>query len=299
VTMQDMSRATVQDGIELEYETFGSSDDAPMLLVMGLGGQMTAWDPEFCQRLVGEGFYVIRYDNRDVGLSTRVAPEGFDLNRAIAAAFTGGQIEPPYRLADMAADAVGLLDHLGIDSSHVVGVSMGGMIVQTLAIEHAGRVRSVSSIMSTTGDRSVGQATAEAAALLSRPPASARDEYVESTVEAEHLLNGGVVPVDEERVRRRAEHAWERSYDPAGVGRQLVAILGSPDRTAALGSVTVPFQVLHGDKDPLVGYSGGEATAKAVPDAELVTIEGMGHNLPVVFWDQVVAAIVDHARKAV
>lgn len=294
-----MPTAEVQDGIELEYETFGDATDDPLLLVMGLGAQMVAWDTAFCQRFVDEGFFVVRYDNRDVGRSTKIeSDEPLDVPGALTAAFTGGEVKAPYLLQDMADDAFGMLDALGIGTAHVVGASMGGMIVQTMAITRPERLRSVTSIMSTTGDPAVGGASEEAMALLVRPPARSREEYLESTVAAEQLLNGTTIPFDAERSRRRAEVQWDRGYHPVGVGRQLIAILASGDRTEALGSVTVPFLVIHGDADPLVGYTGGEATAKAVPGAELVTIAGMGHNLPVPAWDEIVSAVVAHARKA-
>lgn len=298
VTLVSMSRAAVDDGIQLEYDTFGSADDSPLLLVMGLGGQMIGWDADFCRRIADEGFFVIRFDNRDIGLSSRVVPEGFDYGTAFGAAFTGQPFEPPYRLVDMAADTVGLLDHLGIERVHAVGASLGGMIVQTLAIEHPERLLSATSMMSTTGDRSVGQATAEATTLLTQARPNDRDAFVAATVESERILNGPVVPFDEQRVAERAGEAYDRSHDREGVGRQLLAVLASPDRTEALGGVEVPFLVIHGDADPLIAPSGGEATARAVPGAELVTIEGMGHNVPPVFWDRIVDVIVAHARKA-
>jgi pimeloyl-ACP methyl ester carboxylesterase len=295
-----MARAEVQDGIELDYETFGEPGDPPLLLVMGLGAQMVSWDEAFCERLAGEGFRVVRYDNRDVGRSTKIeTDEPLDLQGALAAAFTGGQVRAPYLLADMADDAFGLLDHLGIGRAHVVGASMGGMIAQTMAITRRERLLSVTSIMSTTGDLAVGAPSEAAMALLMRPPARSKDEYLEMTVAGERLLNGTTFPFDEERSRRRAQRQWDRGYHPAGVGRQLLAILASGDRTAALRSVQVPFLVVHGDADPLVAHSGGTATADAVPGAELVTIEGMGHNLPVGAWDRVVDAVVGHARQVV
>ncbi|HUF32746.1 MAG TPA: alpha/beta hydrolase [Acidimicrobiales bacterium] len=294
-----MSTAEVQDGIELEYETFGDAAGDPLLLVMGLGAQMVAWDAAFCQRFADEGFFVVRYDNRDVGRSTKIeSDEPLDVPGALVAAFTGGEVKAPYLVQDMADDAFGLLDALGIGSAHVVGASMGGMIVQAMAISRPERLRSVTSIMSTTGDPAVGGASEEAMALLVRPPAQSREQYLEATVAAEQLLNGPTIPFDAERSRRRAEVQWDRGYYPVGVGRQLIAILASGDRTEGLGSVAVPFLVIHGDADPLVGYTGGEATAKAVPGAELMTIEGMGHNLPVPAWDEIVPAVIAHARKA-
>jgi pimeloyl-ACP methyl ester carboxylesterase len=289
------------NGIELEYETFGDASDPPVLLVMGLGAQLVAWDPEFCQRLVDRGLFVIRFDNRDVGLSTHLsdAPP-IDLMQVFTAALSGQEVEVPYRLDDMADDAFGLLDHLGIDSAHVVGVSMGGMIGQTMAILRPERVRTLTSIMSSTGDRNVGGSTPEATALLLTPPPSEREKYVEYRVGTSRLLNGSVRPFDEDRARRRAGQSFDRCFDPPGVGRQLAAIIASGDRTAALASVECPTLVVHGDVDPLVDHSGGVATAKAVPGAELCTVAGMGHDLPESTWDEVVGAIAAlvHGRGA-
>jgi pimeloyl-ACP methyl ester carboxylesterase len=291
-----MARAPV-NGIELEYETFGGAADPPVLLVMGLGAQLVAWDTEFCQRLVDQGLFVIRYDNRDVGLSTHLtdAPH-VDLMQVFSAAVSGEEVSVPYRLSDMAEDAFGLLDHLGIDAAHVVGVSMGGMIGQTMAILRPDRVRTLTSIMSTTGDRTVGGATPEATALLLTPPPAEREPYVEYRIETSRLLNGGVRPFDEERARARAGLSFDRGFDPPGVGRQLAAIIASGDRTAALGAVDCPTLVVHGDVDPLVDHSGGVATAKAVPGAELRTVGGMGHDLPESTWDEVVGAIAGHVH---
>lgn len=292
-----MPRATVQSGIELEYETFGNDSDPPMLLVMGLGAQMIAWDDDFCGKLAGEGFHVIRYDNRDVGLSTHLE-QRVDLGAALEAALTGGTVDAPYRITDLAADARGLLDHLGIAAAHVVGASMGGMIVQVLAAETPERLRSATSIMSTTGAADVGQPSPEAIAMFLGRRATTEDEYVTMVVESERLLNGPVLPFDEERAATRARRVWQRGYDPAGFARQFTAILASPDRTDGLRGVDVPFLVIHGKVDPLVHVSGGEATAAAVPGAELLLVDDLGHNLPTAHWDTVITAVVDHAGKA-
>ena len=289
-----MARAPV-GGIELEYETLGRDSDPPLLLVMGLGAQLVAWDDEFCHRLVSKGLFVIRYDNRDVGLSTHLgdAPH-VDIMEVFTAAVSGQKVDVPYRLEEMAHDGFGLLDHLGIDAAHVVGVSMGGMIGQTMAVIRPERVLSLTSIMSTTGDRSVGGSTPEATALLFTPPPSEREAYVKTRVETSRLLNGGVRPFDEERARRRAGLSFDRGFDPPGVARQLAAIIASGDRTPALRSLDCPTLVVHGDADPLVDHSGGVATAKAVPGAELHTVAGMGHDLPESTWDEVVDVIAGH-----
>ena len=287
------------NGIEIEYEELGDPEGPPLLLVMGLGAQMIVWDDELCEALGDRGYRVIRYDNRDVGLSTKVEADDrrFDLATAFAHAFEGKEVDAPYRLTDMADDAFGLLDHLGIEQAHVVGASMGGMIAQTMALTHPERVLTLTSIMSTTGDPTVSAPTGEALHVLLRRPPADRDAYIESTVEVSRFLNGTVLPFDEDRARARAALAYDRGYHPEGVGRQLLAILASGDRTTALATCEVPTLVIHGDIDPLVTYSGGEATAKAVPGAELLTIEGMGHTMPAVTWPQIVEAIVNHTRK--
>jgi pimeloyl-ACP methyl ester carboxylesterase len=287
------------NGIELEYDTTGDPGAPPLLLVMGLGAQMIAWDDEFCERLAARGFWVVRFDNRDAGLSTKVeAADGFSVVAAIGAALSGGPVDAPYLLTDMAADAFGLLDQLGVERAHVVGASMGGMIAQTMAVARPERVATLTSIMSTTGNQDVGNATPEALALLMTTPPSSRDEYVANAVNSSRLLHGSVLPFDEGRAAIRAAASFDRCFNPAGVGRQLVAILASGDRTPSLAGCRVPTLVVHGDADPLVHHSGGVATAEAVPGAELLTIEGMGHDLPVEKWDEIVDAITAHTAKA-
>ena len=294
-----MPRA-VANGIELEYEELGDADGPPLLMVMGLGAQMIVWDDELCDALADRGYRVIRFDNRDCGGSTRFESDGpFELLQAYADALAGQPVEAPYLLTDMADDAFGLLDHLGIERAHVVGASMGGMIAQTMAITRPERVLTLTSIMSTTGDLEVSAPSEEALEVLLRRPPADRDEYIERSVEDTRWMNGDALPCDEERARRRAGLHYDRGYCPEGVGRQLLAILASGDRTEALRELEVPTLVIHGDVDPLVSYAGGVATAKAVPGAELVTIEGMGHTMPAVSWPVVVEAILNHTRKAV
>jgi pimeloyl-ACP methyl ester carboxylesterase len=198
----------------------------------------------------------------------------------------------------MAADTVGLLDHSKLDSAHIVGASMGGMIAQTIAIEHPRRIRSLTSIMSSTGARNVGQPTEAALAALLAPPGRTRQEAVERTLSVVRVIGSPGFEIDESEVRRRTELAYDRAYDPAGVGRQIVAIAVSGDRTAKLGSVSVPTLVLHGAADPLVGVSGGRATARAIPGAELVVLEGMGHDLPAPLWGDMASRIADHVLAA-
>ena len=283
------------NGVEIEYDTFGDPAAPALLLVMGLGAQMIAWDEELCERLVERGFFVIRYDNRDIGLSTK-----FDDGPQpdLSALLSGDGSSAPYLLADMADDAVGLLDALGIARAHIVGASMGGMIVQSIAIAHPERVLSVCSVMSTTGARDVGQPTPEAMGALLVPPADSREQAIEQSVAGSRVISSTGYPFDEERVRERAGAAYDRSYNPAGMGRQLAAILASPDRTEALGHVELPTVVIHGDIDPLVTLSGGQATAAAIPGAELLVMPGMGHDLPLGLWGSVVDAIAKNAERA-
>jgi pimeloyl-ACP methyl ester carboxylesterase len=280
------------NGIELEYETFGDAGDPALLLVMGLGAQMTAWDGAFCQRLASEGFHVIRYDNRDVGLSTRTDGPAPD----IAAVMGGDTSTATYRVDDMADDAAGLLDALGIEQAHVVGASMGGMIAQAIAIRHPKRTASLCSIMSTTGDRGVGAPTPEAMGALMRPPATTREEAIEGAVASGKILSP--VHFDEAKTRDRAGQTYDRAFYPTGMQRQLAAIMASADRTADLGKVSVPTLVIHGRPDPLVTLSGGEATAKAIPGADLLVLDEMGHDMPEPLWPVIVEAIVKNARKA-
>ena len=283
------------NGIDIEYDDFGSPDAPTLLLIMGLTAQMTAWDERFCQQLASSGFHVVRFDNRDVGLSSRItdgpAP---DLMRSMA----GDHSTASYTLADMADDAAGLLDALGLAPAHVVGASMGGMIAQELVIRHPDKVRSLCSIMSTTGDRSVGGMSSAALGALMAPPPTTAEEAGARTVAALKVIGSPQYPQEESVLRARGAAAFERAYDPVGIARQLVGIQASPDRTAALGSVAVPTIVIHGEDDPLVNVSGGEATAKAIPGADLLVIPGMGHDQPPALWDQIIGAIVANARKA-
>ena len=283
------------NGITIEFDTFGEQAAPALLLVMGLGAQMIAWPEDFCKALADEGFFVIRYDNRDVGLSTKI--EGGPPPDVVAA-MTGDASSAVYRLDDMAADGMGLLDALGIDEAHIVGASMGGMIVQTMAINHPDRVRSLCSIMSTTGNPSVGQASPAAMTMLLRPRPANREEAIEAAVEANKVIGSPGFPFEEDEARERAAEAFDRCFYPEGFARQLVAIIASGDRTEALGSVTVPTLVIHGTKDPLVTPSGGEATARAIPGATLLEIDGMGHDLPVGAWPQIIPAIAANAAKA-
>lgn len=278
------------NGIEICYETFGSPDDPTLLLVMGLGSQMIHWQDDFCAALADRAFHVVRFDNRDTGGSTRF--DGDTPN--VRAAMGGGEVTVPYLLADMADDAVGLLDHLGVDRAHVFGVSMGGMIAQTIAIRRPDRVATLTSVMSTTGDPDVGTPTSDAMQALMAPPATTRDEYRDAAVHHAHIW-GSPGLFDEDRLRDTAGRAWDRGYDPQGTARQLVAILSSGSRSADLAQLDVPALVIHGTADTLVQPSGGERTAEVIPDAKLLVIDGMGHDLPEPLWPQIIDAVAGHA----
>jgi pimeloyl-ACP methyl ester carboxylesterase len=293
-----MSIATAPtNGIELCYETFGDPSDEPLLLVMGLGAQMILWPSELCEALVDRGFFVVRYDNRDTGFSTKAADVGGDFMATLLAAAQGEPVEVAYRLTDLAADGIALLDHLGIGSAHIVGASMGGMIAQTMAIEHAARVRTLTSIMSTTGEPDVGIPSAEAMQILLRPAPASRAEAIESGVEARKVI-GSPDHFDEEEARRGVAEAYDRCWNPAGTARQLLAIVASGSRADALQSLDVPTLVIHGDADPLVTPSGGRRTAELVPGAELLLLEGMGHDLPPAYLGPIVEAITSLAARA-
>jgi pimeloyl-ACP methyl ester carboxylesterase len=287
-----MSTAHV-NGVDLEYVTQGDPSDPALLLVMGLGGQLIAWPQGFVDGLQARGFFLVRFDNRDCGLSTK-----FEGVPDIAALFVGEAASVPYRMEDLADDAAALLRHLGLARAHVVGVSMGGMIVQALAIHHADQLLSVASIMSTTGDRSVGAPTGEAMTALLRPVATSRQEAIEASLEGSRVIGSPEYPSDEEYLRQRAAAAYDRSYCPEGTARQLGAILASPDRTEGLRGVRLPFLVIHGEADPLVTLSGGQATAAAVPGAKLITVPGMGHDLPEALWGDITDAIVANTELA-
>jgi len=283
------------NGIRIEYETFGDTSNPPLLLIMGLGAQMVSWDREFCQRLADRGFYVIRFDNRDVGLSTHFSDAP---TPDLMAALAGDTSSASYTLSDMAADAAGLLDALGIPAAHIVGASMGGMIAQAFAIEHPDKTLSLCSIMSTTGDPTVGQPAPEALELLVSAPPQTVEEAADASVAASKVIGGKRYRLDEERIRALAVESWNRDHDAVGMARQLVGIIASGDRTSGLHNVTVPTLVIHGVDDTLVTPSGGEATAKAVPGAELLNVEGMGHDLPVPLWPRIIDAIVENTQKA-
>jgi pimeloyl-ACP methyl ester carboxylesterase len=287
------------NGIEIEYEVIGPPENRPLLLIMGLGTQMIHWDDELCAELVAHGHRVIRFDNRDVGGSTKLDGNGVpNVLAAMVAAARGSTVDAPYRLSDMAADAAGLLDALDIDSAHVVGASLGGMIAQTLALEHPDRVRTLTSIMSTTGHPDLPTATPDAAAALFQPAPSDREGNIERAVRVFRVIGSPGFPFDEERVRARAARAYDRCFHPAGVARQMIAIIASGSRRDALRALRVPTLVVHGAEDPLIPLACGLDTAESIPGAELLIIEGMGHSLPAATWPRLVEAITELTSRA-
>ena len=282
--------APVAAGVELCYQTYGDASGDPLLLVMGLGGPMTWWDPHLCTKLARAGFFVIRYDNRDTGRSSRIRARV--TRRQLARAFTTRRAaQAPYTMADLAGDAVALLDHLGIESAHLAGVSMGGMVAQTVAVLHPARVRSLTSIMSTTGRRTVGWQSPQLLPLLVAPRRPGRDAYVQSSAVVWRAIGSPDYPVDPAASRARAEETFDRGFTAMGVMRQMMAVLTQPDRTLQLRRLRVPTLVIHGLADRMVHASGGRATAAAVPGAELLLVEGMGHDMPPALFDTFVERI--------
>jgi pimeloyl-ACP methyl ester carboxylesterase len=279
----------------LAYEVFGSSGHPPLVLVMGLATQMIGWPDEFCELLASEGFQVVRFDNRDVGLSTHFDRAG---TPDLTPIFSGGAVEgAPYTLVEMAADTVGLLDSLGLDRVHLVGASMGGMIAQEVAVRFSERLLSLTSIMSTPAPH-IGAPTAAANVALLTPPPSSIEEAGARSVAVYRVIGSPGYPLDEAALIQRGQESFRRGNDPAGVARQLAAIHASGDRTDALRKVRVPTLVLHGADDPLIRVAGAVATAEAVADSRLVTYAGMGHDLPRALWPRLVGEISDHARRA-
>jgi pimeloyl-ACP methyl ester carboxylesterase len=292
-----MPRALVQPGIELEYDTFGSPDDPALLLIMGFSAQMTAWDDKFCQLFADSGLFVVRFDNRDCGLSTKLDGQTVDLGAVILAALSDQPVPPvPYTLSDMAADAVGLLDQLGIERAHVMGASMGGMIAQHVAIEHPHRVRSLVSVMSMPGEPDVGQPTAEAAAALLDPPATSREDYIASA--PKWMIWQSKKYADIDQVKADAASDYDRSFYPEGSPRQLAALYASGRRTEGLQALDIPTLVIHGRDDTLIAPSGGFRTAELVPGAHLLYVADMGHDFPEPLWPLFVDAVVSHVRRA-
>lgn len=293
-TPEQFARA---NGIELCYDTFGDKTAEPMILIMGLAAQMVMWDDDFCAALAHRGFHVIRFDNRDIGKSTKMSGgKPLSVMELVKLRFLRIPVAAPYKLRDMAADTVGLMDALGIQKAHLVGASMGGMIAQEVALTWPERVRTLTSVMSTTGNPRLPPPTREAAALLTAAPPMTKADYIKRFGETWTLLRAGSFPEDEARDAERAELTFARGLNPAGVGRQLRAILASGSRKARLGKLKVPTLVIHGTVDPLVRPEAGRDTAASIPGAKLVMIERMGHAVPRALWPQIVDAIVDHAK---
>jgi pimeloyl-ACP methyl ester carboxylesterase len=290
-----MPRASVSTGIELEYDTIGSPDDPALLLIMGFTAQMTAWPDALCKMLVDRGLFVIRFDNRDCGLSSKFDDVDVDVMTLLGGGDAADAVEVPYTLSEMAADAVGLLDHLGIDRAHIMGASMGGMIAQTIAIEHPHRCRTLISVMSTTGDRSVGQAAPEAMTALLTPPPAEREAFIAAA--PRYMVFQSKKYRDEELTKERAAAGYDRSFYPQGSQRQLGAIYKSGDRSEKLASIEAPTLVIHGKDDTLIQPSGGIRTAELIPNASLLLLAHMGHDLPEPLWPTIVSAIDAHVQS--
>jgi pimeloyl-ACP methyl ester carboxylesterase len=285
---------TVGDGVELCFETFGDPEAPAMLLTMGLATQMLGWHEDFCAELADRGFHVIRFDNRDCGRSQRMngaVPSTLQLLRRDKRA-------AGYTLDDMAGDGVGLLDHLGIEAAHVIGASMGGMIAQTMAARYQDRVLSLTSMMSNTGARWSGQPSLRLYHVLLKPPPRDREAYKDHAVWVFSKIGSPGFDRDDEDLRRIAGMSYDRGINPAGTSRQLAAIIASGDRTSLLRRITAPTLVIHGTKDKLVPTSGGRATARAIPDARLLLIEGMAHDIPRDAWPRMLDAIEQNAARS-
>lgn len=291
---------TTANGVTLEYETYGNKSDPALLLVMGLGAQLTLWPIELVEALVARGLYVIRHDNRDIGLSTKFTGAGVpDIGGVVMALMSGKQPEIPYTLSDMATDAIAVLDAEGIAQAHIVGASMGGMIAQLISVNHPQRVLTLTSIMSTTGNPTLPPAKPEAMAALTAPIAP--DADLETFQARGSMVSTAIgspgYPSDSERLAANLARDFARSFHPTGAARQMAAIIADGDRRARLAGVKVPTLVIHGADDPLVPLAGGEDTAAAIPGAELLVIPGMGHDLPVALVEQIADAVAGVAAK--
>lgn len=286
-----MPRLT-SNGIEIEYDTFGDPSGEPLLLIMGLGSQMVLWHEDYCAEFADRGHYVVRFDNRDIGKSTYLSHLGQpDLTQVITAVLSGGELQPPYRLEDMADDTVGVLDALGIERAHVFGVSMGGMIAQTVALRAPQRVKSLTSMMSSTGDRDLPPPKAEALTALMQPPATDKEGAIQRGINVFRAIGSPAYPMDEAFMRERGELQFERGYNPDGMLRQLCAILAQEGRRERLRRLDLPALVIHGVDDPLVPVECGQATAEAIPGAELLLLDGMGHDQPRELWPTIIDAV--------
>tara|TARA_R110002072_G_scaffold20841_4_gene75184 strand:+ start:3063 stop:3944 length:882 start_codon:yes stop_codon:yes gene_type:complete len=276
--------------VSLEYDTFGDKNNTPVLLIMGLGAQMIHWDEEFCQQLADKGHFVIRHDNRDVGLSTSFAGD-MDMMEIMKDVLAGNKPEVPYTLEDMAADSAGLLDALGIEKAHICGASMGGMIAQLVACGYPAKSLSLTSIMSSTGNPDLPKSTPEAQAALMAPRPNGEEETIARAIENAKVIGSKGFEFDAERTAKRAIEAFKRSFNPMGVARQMAAIAANGDRRERLKKLDLPCVVIHGTEDPLVPLAAGIDTFESIAGAKLVQIEGMGHDLPPGAWTQVITAI--------
>jgi len=287
------------NGIQIEYETFGDSSASPLLLIIGLACQLIEWHEDFCEKLAEQGHYVIRFDNRDAGLSHKFEEMGVpNVMQAIEAKMQGETVTSSYTIEDMADDAVGLLDALGLQKAHICGMSMGGMIAQTIAIRHPLRVQSLISIYSTTGNPDLPLPEPEAMETLVEAPPVEREAYIDYLVRTFRVIAGSGFAFDEDFHRRLAEKKFDRAFYPQGTGRQLMAVMAQENRKPALASVTVPTLVIHGSDDPLVPLACGKDTADAIPGAKLLIIDGMGHDLPPGgAWPQILEAVADHTTR--
>ena len=279
------------NGIEIEYDTFGDSHSPALLLIMGGGSQMIYWEAEFCLPLAQKGFYVIRFDNRDVGLSTKFEEAGVP---DIMAAMEGKPVEAPYTLEDMADDAVGLLDALGVEQAHVCGASVGGMIAQVVSYRHPQRTLSLVSIMSSTGNPDLPKIKGEVLAEVYKPVPDEREAYVAHHVDMWRKLWSPGFSFEEERLERLMGESFDRSYYPQGMARQGMAVIAHGYQKSAIESIKAPTLVIHGDKDPFMPVEGGRETARLIPGAKLLIIEGMGHDLPKGVWSEITTAITGH-----
>ena len=287
------------NNIQIEYDTFEDPSSKPILLIAGLGSQMLSWRTKFCEQLVSRNFYVIRFDNRDVGLSTKFEEFGIpDIIKVTKAVQAGETVETPYTLEDMADDAVGLLDALNVEKAHICGASMGAYISQIVTFRHPSHVFSLISIMGSTGNPTLPPPTQEAIrALLTRMPIE-REAYIEQSIKRRRVIYGSGFPFDERQWRIDIANSYDRCFYPQGFTRQLAAIRSNGNRKPKLATVKVPTLIIHGGDDPLVPIEGGKDTAEAIPDSKLLIIDGMGHSLPPETWPQIVEAITENANKA-
>jgi pimeloyl-ACP methyl ester carboxylesterase len=284
--------------IQIEYETFGNRANPALLLIAGNGAQLLFWEIEFCEMLEGAGFFVIRFDNRDAGLSTKFEEAGVpDFMAAIQAVMAGKTVEAPYSLNDMAGDCIGLLDALGIEKAHICGASMGGMIAQVVAYRYPRRVLSLTSIMSNTGNPQSAQSNPDALAAVMAPSPTERNAYIEHNMKVWQKIWSPGFPFEEERARAFLENSYDRSFCPSGAVRQNIAILACGDRTASLATIKAPTLVIHGSGDPLIPLDAGKEAACAIPGADLLVIDGMGHDLPKGVWRNIIAAIARHLQR--